>query len=217
MSADYRLATFGWNATDIAEDVLDSFAWLVDNGADFGIDADRAACFGESAGGWACAFLAHHSSAPWADNARFSGRRIKGMLGAYPPYDFRAFLEPEFQKLKMVTDALKYIVPVLASPHNTSLGLTLRETIETRVDPFNIVTYVTSESPPTLTFHGDSDKIVPHNCSVRMHAQLKELGVPQLLITVPSGGHGEDIGVNSFPQQMQVFGLERLLAVVLKV
>jgi hypothetical protein len=49
-----------------------------------------------------------------------------------------------------------------------------------------------------------------------MHARLKKEGVPNLLVTVPSGGHGQDIGVNSLPQQMQVFALERLLAIVLK-
>jgi acetyl esterase/lipase len=160
VSADYRLATFGWNASDISEDVLDSFAWLVDKGADFGMDADRTACMGESAGGWACAYLAHRSNAAWTDNTRFKGSKIKGMLGAYPPYDFRAFLEPEFQKLRMATHNLDALVPVLSLPHNSTSDLSYQDLINARVDPFNILTYVTSESPPTVTVHGDSDKIV---------------------------------------------------------
>jgi len=60
--------------------------------------------------------------------------------------------------------------------------------IAKRVSP---LTYVRRGLPPVLTVHGDADPVVPYSQAVRLHAALKEAGVPNELITIRGGGHGQ--------------------------
>jgi acetyl esterase/lipase len=52
------------------------------------------------------------------------------------------------------------------------------------------LTYVRSGLPPILTIHGDADRTVPYPEAVRLHQELTKANVPNQLITVPGGGHG---------------------------
>jgi acetyl esterase/lipase len=52
------------------------------------------------------------------------------------------------------------------------------------------LTYVRKGLPPVLTIHGDADATVPYSHAVRLHEALTKAGVPNLLHTVPKGGHG---------------------------
>jgi len=51
------------------------------------------------------------------------------------------------------------------------------------------MTYVRAGLPPIVIVHGDADRSVPYSQSVRLHEALDRVGVPNLLITVPGGGH----------------------------
>ncbi len=62
-----------------------------------------------------------------------------------------------------------------------------REDIAKRVSP---ITYVRPGLPPVLTIHGDNDKLVPHQQSVKLHEMLTKAGVKNQLFTVTGGGHG---------------------------
>lgn len=59
--------------------------------------------------------------------------------------------------------------------------------IARRVSPIN---YVTSNTPPIITIHGDKDALVPYSQSVRLHKALDAAKVPNQLVTVPGAGHG---------------------------
>jgi len=56
-----------------------------------------------------------------------------------------------------------------------------------RVSP---LTYVRGGLPPILTVHGDADTTVPYAEAVRLHQELAKLGVPNQLLTIPGGRHG---------------------------
>jgi dipeptidyl aminopeptidase/acylaminoacyl peptidase len=60
--------------------------------------------------------------------------------------------------------------------------------IAKRVSP---MTYVRSGLPPVLSIHGDQDSVVPYEQSVRLHQALTAAGVPNQLITIKGGGHGQ--------------------------
>lgn len=59
-------------------------------------------------------------------------------------------------------------------------------------DPFCPVRNVTSDYPPTLLLHGDSDTDVPFEQSVLMARALKRHGVEQTLLVLTGLGHGFD-------------------------
>jgi len=59
--------------------------------------------------------------------------------------------------------------------------------IAKRVSPIN---YVTSNTPPIITIHGDHDSLVPYSQAVRLHKALDAAKVPNQLVTVSGADHG---------------------------
>jgi dipeptidyl aminopeptidase/acylaminoacyl peptidase len=57
-----------------------------------------------------------------------------------------------------------------------------------RVSP---MTYVRAGGPPVLTIHGDADPYVPYSHATRLHQALDKAGVPNRLVTIAKGGHGD--------------------------
>lgn len=53
------------------------------------------------------------------------------------------------------------------------------------------LTYVRAGLPPILTVHGDADTTVPYDEAVRLHSALAKAGVPNQLLTIPAGKHGQ--------------------------
>lgn len=56
-----------------------------------------------------------------------------------------------------------------------------------RVSP---LTYVRKGLPPVFTVHGDADPTVPYQHAVRLHEALNKADVPNELLTIPGGKHG---------------------------
>ncbi|PYS19768.1 MAG: alpha/beta hydrolase, partial [Acidobacteria bacterium] len=52
-------------------------------------------------------------------------------------------------------------------------------------------TYVRAGLPPILTIHGDNDTTVPYPQAVRLHEALAKVNVPNQLLTIPGGRHGQ--------------------------
>jgi len=59
--------------------------------------------------------------------------------------------------------------------------------IAKRVSPIN---YVTSNTPPIITIHGDHDSLVPYSQAVRLHKALDAARVPNQLFIVAGADHG---------------------------
>jgi dipeptidyl aminopeptidase/acylaminoacyl peptidase len=85
------------------------------------------------------------------------------------------------------------VADVIDGPHKANLAVTWlgslpnKEEIAKRVSP---LTYVRPGLPPILSIHGDKDPLVPYEHAVRLHAALAKAGVPNQLLTIPNGGHG---------------------------
>jgi acetyl esterase/lipase len=87
-----------------------------------------------------------------------------------------------------------YDVPdVIDGPHKADAAvrwfgsLPNRMEIARRVSP---LTYVRAGLPPIITIHGDADTTVPYDQAVRLHAALAKVNVPNQLVTIPGGRHG---------------------------
>ena len=52
------------------------------------------------------------------------------------------------------------------------------------------LTYVRPGLPPIITIHGDADRTVPYPEAVRLHEALAKVNVPNQLVTIPGGAHG---------------------------
>ncbi len=82
---------------------------------------------------------------------------------------------------------------VIDGPHKANAAvrwfgsLPNRMEIARRVSP---MTYIRPGLPPILTVHGDADMTVPYQQAVRLHEALAKVNVPNQLVTIPGGGHG---------------------------
>jgi acetyl esterase/lipase len=173
VNVEYRLEKIS-PAPAAVEDCLCALRWIGQHAKDYNIDPTRLVVTGESAGGHLAlttgmipqsAGLERQCPGPELP-------KVAAILDWYGITDVNDLLvEPNLKN---------YAVQWLGSAPN-------REQIAKRVSPLE---YVRPGLPPILMIQGDQDPTVPYSHSVRLHAALDAAGVPNELITIPGGKHG---------------------------
>ena len=174
---NYRM--FQQNATfvEMLEDIDLAIAKLKDKAAEDGIELDKIAIMGASAGGHLSLLYAytHYETSPLP---------IAFVIGQVPPVDF---LDPSFELA--LGDYQLSIISYLT-------GVTItRENIDDNLDIIKAASpyyQATPDVPPTILCFGFRDEIVPYSNGVAMDAKLNELGVEHTFLTYPNSGHGLD-------------------------
>ncbi len=179
---NYRLSQHAlWPAQ--IEDCKAAVRWLRANAAKYGIDANRIASYGQSAGGHLASMLGVMSDVRQFDvgeNLKYSSKVI-AVADFFGPTDF---LQMDAHRLPngMVHDTAD-------SPESQLVGGAIQANKD-KVARANPITYISKSDPPFLIVHGDQDPLVPHHQSELLEAALKKAGVPVSFYTVPGGGHG---------------------------
>lgn len=151
VATEYRLlGEAPWPAQ--LDDVRTALAWMHANAAELGIDPDRIAVEGNSAGAHLALLLAGDPALP-----------IKAAIGVYPPV---LFLHPDSADDPERTAAM----PVLALD---DAGGSVE--LAASASPLR---YVTPDYPPTQLIHGSGDELVPLDASLAFHRALVDCGVP---------------------------------------
>jgi dipeptidyl aminopeptidase/acylaminoacyl peptidase len=90
---------------------------------------------------------------------------LAAVVALFPPVDLRGWTGPskQFPALDFPADLAASVSPIL---------------------------FVSGDDPPTLLIHGDADTLVPIAHSQRIHAALKDAGVPTEFVTIAGGTHG---------------------------
>lgn len=175
------------------EDVTDAVEWLYNNGTLYGCDTSRIALIGGSAG----AHLAMLAGYGWKGSAgNPKAYPVKCVVDIYGPVD----MTTEYARNhRLVTD-------FLARPYDESLELYKEASPATWID---------SSDPPTLIFHGTSDKLVPLSQSVLLEKRLRESGVPVEFHKFPLWPHTMDIvkRVNIFCQMKMADFFQKYLLI----
>ncbi|MCX6544527.1 MAG: alpha/beta hydrolase [Acidobacteria bacterium] len=181
-SINYRLSRQAVFPAQI-EDCKAAVRWLRANAGQYGIDGERIAAWGESAGGHLAALLGTAGGANAFDVGDHLGvsSRVAVVIDFFGPTDF---LQMDAHRLP---GGLEHDSP--DSPESRVIGGPIRENVE-KVALANPVEYVSAEAPPFLIVHGDSDRLVPHHQSEMLAHALKAAGVPVTFYTVKGGGHG---------------------------
>ena len=185
----YSSASVSYRFTDVAkwpaqlEDVQAALDWIVAHADEYGVDPERIAVLGGSAG-------AHLSLMLGAlPEEKAEGRRVRGVVNLFGPTDFTP--EKVGQARRLVEDLI---------------GGTLEEETETMraVSP---VTYVDRTDAPVLTFHGRKDWLVPFKGhAVALHERLVEAQVPNSLVPMEGIGHAFDTTDNNFARLQKFLG-----------
>ena len=173
VNVEYRLARVSL-APAAVEDCLCALRWVYRNAKQYDFDTSRLVVSGDSAG----AHLA----------------LTTGMLPESAGFDRQC---PGTEQLKVAAIVNWYgiadVVDLLDGPNMKTYAVTWlaatanREDVAKRVSP---LTYVRPGLPPVITIHGDADPTVPYTHALRLREALEKAHVPNRLVTVPGGKHG---------------------------
>ncbi|KAA8887064.1 alpha/beta hydrolase [Nocardia colli] len=173
-AVDYRYSTQApWPAQ--IYDVKSSVRWLRANAATYGLDPDRIAALGESAGGHLAAMLGTSGDVAGLEgNEGVTGysSRVQAAVSWFGATDL---LTMDQQAPK---DGLSLPHDAAASPEGVLLGGCAPSACPDRARNASPVSYVTPDDPPTLFQHGTHDHIVPFGQSLELQAALDAAGVP---------------------------------------
>jgi acetyl esterase/lipase len=193
-SVDYRLTTTAlWPAQ--IQDVRGAVRWLRAHAAEYGLDPDRFAAWGESAGGHLAAFLAFSGGVGTVTAGSFTvdlegsggnldqSSRVQAVVDWYGPTDV---LQMHFYPTTVNHDGS-------GSDESKFLGGPIQDRPELAATA-NPISYVDPDDPPLLVFHGTLDKVIPFNQSQLLvdaaRAAGSGSGIPARLVPVQGAGHG---------------------------
>lgn len=174
VNVEYRLGRVALGPAAV-EDCLCALRWVATHAKDYAIDTTRLVTTGESAGGHLSLTTGMISENVGLDRQCPGAPlpKVAAIIDWYGITDVKDLLDG--------TNRKTYAVAWLGS-------LPDRETIAERVSP---LTYVREGLPPILMIQGDADPTVPYQHSVRLRDALTKAKVPNELVTVPGGKHGQ--------------------------
>jgi acetyl esterase/lipase len=170
---EYRLAKVSI-APAAVEDCRCALRWVIKNAKQYNFDITRLITTGNSAGGHLALTTGMLPDSAGLDRECYGTEDLKvaAIVNWYGITDVADELEGPNLK--------GYAVTWLGSLPN-------REEVARRVSPLQ---YVRKGLPPIITIHGDADPTVPYQHAVRLQKALNEAGVPNQLVTIPGGHHG---------------------------
>ncbi|HZF28680.1 MAG TPA: alpha/beta hydrolase [Gammaproteobacteria bacterium] len=166
VSANYRLQTQGhWPAQ--LDDVKAAIRWTRANAAKIGVDADKIAVAGYSAGGMLALMAAGTNDKPeFEGNVGTPGvsSKVNACIGVYPLAS-ATIARGLWEEGKATPEAI-----AAASP----------------------TTYISANFAPTIFVHGTDDTTVPLQSSIDFFNKLRELKVPTALTAIQGAQHAFD-------------------------
>ncbi len=176
------------------DDVLAALAYLKQHAADLGLDPQRLALLGRSAGGQIGLLAAYTAADP----------AIRGVISFYAPTDMRySYAHPANPRVLDSRGALEAYLggtPDLAAR---------------AYDAASPLDFVGPATPPTLLIHGGRDELVSPRQSERLAERLAQAGRPHLLLGLPWATHGCDFNFGGPSGQLSTYAVERFLAAVM--
>jgi acetyl esterase/lipase len=160
------------------EDCLCALRWVVSHAAQYHIDPAKIVTSGDSAGGHLALMTGITPPEAGLDRECPSSQgnvplpKVAAIVNWYGITDVGDLLDGPNRKT--------YAVTWLGSAPN-------REATARRVSP---LTYIRPGLPPILSVQGDADPTVPYTHSLRLRDALTAAGVPNELVTIPGGKHG---------------------------
>ena len=184
-NVSYRLGTTA-PAPAAVEDVRCALRWLHARSTDLRVDPQRVVLAGGSAGGHLALMAGLLPSGNRFDRSCPTEGASRWNSGIEPPLKVAAVLNwfgiTDVGDLLAGPNAKHYAIEWFGAMPEAE-----RATLARDVSP---LTWVSPQSPPVISFHGDKDELVPLEHSRRLHTALDAAKVPNQLVIVAGAGHG---------------------------
>jgi acetyl esterase len=199
---DYRLSPPpSWQ--DAPSDVACAVGWVKENAARYGVDPERVALMGRSAGGHLALLTAYEerraATAPGCAARDVRDTGVAAVVAFYPPTDLSRLSSMGY------LDGMDRFVG--GSPG----------TVPERYRHLSPVSHVDPDDPPTFLAYGGADRIVPPGQSQLLGERLREAGVPHRLVELPWANHTFDFLWGGWSSQITSYSLEVFLESNLKI
>ena len=174
VNVEYRMASVSL-APAAVTDCRCALRWVVGNAKKYNVDTSRIVLTGHSAGGHLALISGMLPEGTGLDNECYGTEPLKvaAIVNWYGVSDVADLVQgPDLKNYAMMW--------VGSQPDKLAIAR--------RVSP---ITYVRPGLPPILSVHGDADPVVPYAQSVRLHQALIKAGVPNELVTIHGGSHGQ--------------------------
>jgi len=177
-SVDYRLIQQGGTFPGPVLDTIDAAAFLREHAADFGIDPDRIAALGVSAGGHLALMSGMVDDFSKLEATRPTGRPFdfKAIVNIEGPTDFT--VNPADYSSRQIRLIEGFLGKTIA---DDSDGLHRRAA--------SPVIYARGNGPPVLTIHGTADQTVPFAQAQLLEAALEAAREPHSFIPIQGMDH----------------------------
>ncbi|MFZ4766315.1 MAG: alpha/beta hydrolase fold domain-containing protein [Roseimicrobium sp.] len=182
VSVEYRLSGEAqWPAQ--MHDCKAAIRWLKGHAKEYGLDAEKIAAWGSSAGGHLAAMLGVSGDVP----------ELEGALGKHTEQTSRVTCVADWYgptNLLTIGDAPSKMDHYAAdSPVSKLLGGAIQEQKE-KARNASPITWVSSGDAPVFIAHGTADPTVPFNQTETFEVALKKANVPVFVQTIEDGAHG---------------------------
>ena len=195
-SASYRLVK-NRNPNDEATmltcvaDCMDGMRFLAKQHETFHVDTSKIIPFGNSAGGHIALMLTYAPTADFKGDEALSSIDVQPVAGMswYGPVDFTdsdLFVADVEGFDKMPDRFTGRMKKGIESTSYQDASPEVKELME-KLSP---IRYLTKDSPPMLTMHGNLDTTIPQKHSRLLAAKAKEIGADVEFLPVNNAGHG---------------------------
>jgi acetyl esterase/lipase len=189
---EYRMVRDVAPGTDWQASVGDTkcaVGWVAAHATEYGVDPARISTFGGSAGGHLSLLTAYSAGSELKSSCNLGEPRVKSAIAFYPPTDLIDYAE---------------------GPQTNAVGLSLLRgllggSVGEYRDRYRVaspITYVSRDSPPTLSVQGIRDQLVPVRQTALLDAALSRAGVRHEVVYLPWTDHSFDGSWGNFATQI---------------
>ncbi|MBN1467848.1 MAG: alpha/beta hydrolase [Fusobacteriaceae bacterium] len=175
------------------EDVKTAVRYLKENADRFGIDTNKIAVMGESAGGHLAALMGTTNGMKDFDKGEYLNQTsdIKATIDLYGPSDLAKIAGDYSKEIQDIHDSPSS--PESMFVNGFSMFTKSKSIMETpeKVKVANPITYISAKTTPFLLMHGDKDFMVSPSQTDNLYKALIEKNIVAIRYVVKGAGHGD--------------------------